>query len=171
MAIEASFARERFEREYARFNPDCDPFNIENLTITKSRDVEDFSVAGNMPEAALGAIRVCFKYKKQYDLFEFPNLPFELNQIIHGFNTHYINFSVIIVYPIDYPFRHTFWYLDKFKTNSDNPENVREFFKYKLNLHRDSVKPHLWSPAGMSIEKDILSFFLKINFFEDIINC
>ena len=171
MAIEASFARERFEREYARFNPDCDPFNIENLEVIKSRDVEDFSVDGDMSEAALGAIRVCFKYKKQYDLFEFPNLPFELNQIIHGFNAHYIEFSVIIVYPIDYPFRHPFWYLDTFHTNKDNSEHVKEFFDYKLNVHRDTIKPHLWSPAGMTIEKDVLSFFVKINFFEDIINC
>ena len=171
MAVEAYFAKERFEREYARFKPDCDPFNIENLTITKSKDLEDFCVSGPIPDAILGAIRVRFKYKKQYDLFEFPDLPFELNQIIHGFNAHYIDFSVIIVYPLDYPFRHTFWYLDEFKTNSDNPENVREFFKYKLNLHRDSVKPHLWSPSGMNMEKDILSFLVKINYFEDIIGC
>ena len=60
MAVEAYFARERFEREYSRFNPDCDPFNIENLTITKSRE-EDFSVAGPVPDAALDAIKVCFK--------------------------------------------------------------------------------------------------------------
>tara|TARA_Y100000591_G_C21844631_1_gene707915 strand:- start:250 stop:765 length:516 start_codon:yes stop_codon:yes gene_type:complete len=171
MAIEAYFARERFEREYSRFNPDSDPFTINNLTITKSRDVEDFSVTGDVPEAALSAIRVHFKYKKQYDLFEFPNLPFELNQIIHGFNAHFIYFSVIIVYPIEYPFRHTFWYFDKFKTNSDNPEYVKEFFKYKLSLHRESLKPHLWSPSGMNMEKDILSFLVKINYFEDIIDC
>ena len=81
---------------------------LKNLEVIKSRDVEDFN-DGDM----LSCIKVgFFKYKKQYDLFEFPNLPLELNQIIHGFNTHFIEFSVIIVYPIDYPFRHPFWYFD-----------------------------------------------------------
>ena len=150
MAIQPSYSKERFEREYARFNPDCDPFN----------DGE-----------CAGAIKVFFRYKKQYDLFEFPNLPLELNQIIHGFNTHFIEFSVKIVYPNEYPFRHPFWYLDTFHTNKDNSEYVKEFFDYKLNVHRDTIKPHLWCPAGMTIEKDVLSFFVKINFFEDIINC
>jgi hypothetical protein len=49
-------------------------------------------------------LKVAVVYRKMYDRFDFPNLPVELNELIHSFNFHYISIDLMFIFSENYPF-------------------------------------------------------------------
>ena len=111
-------------------------------------------------------LQIKFKYFKQYNYFEFPNLPTELNQLIYKLNYDIISLNVRIIYPQLYPIQPPTWYYINCKNSFH--KNINNFFKYKINCHNCVLSPLNWQPA-ISIEKDILMFLTKINIFNNLI--
>ena len=107
--------------------------------------------------------KTSFKKRATEDLLrKYKNTILKINEL-HP-NVHFFLYNTG-----GYPFRHPFWYYDDVVTNLD--KRVKEFFKYKIDLHIESIKPCLWSSTAMTIEKDVLSFLETINYFDDLINC
>lgn len=112
-------------------------------------------------------LEVIFKFVKQYSYFNFPDLPLELNRLIHYFNKDYIILNIRIIYPQLYPLQPPKWHFINLKTNFSKLI-IELYLKYNISLHNCLLSPNRWNPA-ITIEKDLLSFLSEINIFNDLI--
>jgi len=107
------------------------------------------------------------KFKKKY-VFEFQQLPKEINDIIRSYAIETIVIHTNIFYGIGYPFSRPVWSLINVLENINISIDVKEYYKYIVEKHNNQYK-HYWSPA-MDIEKDILEFIQKINHFDYLLD-
>ena len=160
--MEYPINKDRFYREFCRLDF-SDSFGIENLKINHK-----LSWSSLFDQDISGIVSLKLEYKKQGDYFEFPQLPPEINNIIYNFNSQYIIIDIVIVYPLEYPFKSPFWFLGNVNTNL--ADKLYEYYNYKLDLHNKSIGDQFWCPAAMSMDKDILTFISNISDFQEIVN-
>ena len=98
-------------------------------------------------------------YKK--NLYNFQNLPIEINSMIASYTQEYIRIALKIVFTSEYPFRAPIWSLMNVRHNMNTPLNLTEYYEYIVDNHNTQH----WSPVTR-IEKDVLDFIRKINHFE-----
>ena len=65
---------------------------------------------------------VTIVYKKVYDRFDFPNLPVELNELIHSFNFHYISIDLMFIFGENYPFKMPNLSISNFEGSDDEKQ-------------------------------------------------
>lgn len=94
-------------------------------------------------------------------------LPSEINNIIHSYLVSYIEINTNIFYGDGYPFSPPQWNLTSVVNKSSSIINLHEYYEYIVNCHNNQYTIN-WSPA-IIIEKDILFFITRINFFLEII--
>jgi ubiquitin-protein ligase len=104
------------------------------------------------------------RFFKKGEPFNF-NLPIEMVQLITAYSNHFIDISLDIVFPRDYPFRPPVWRLKEVKHNIKiGSLDVDEYYENIVKNHNRQHK-RSWSPATC-IEKDILYFIQRVNHFE-----
>ena len=113
-------------------------------------------------------IYIRIKYKHQYDLFYFDNLPLELNEIINSYMVDIVDLTFTIVLPDDYPFNPPLWILSDIKTTTKDLNSFITYYAFKLQCHNEKINIQ-WSPAH-SIIKDILVLITTIMNFEEMIS-
>ena len=153
----------RFTREIQRLKNDSpleDFFGInqdKNSTLT----IEFIDIGKNNKYGIILDI----EYRKKNNYFSFHQLPPEINNLIDSFNFYSINIKCILQFPEDYPFNPIKWGLLSIKNNI-NKKCLNEYYKTIIREHNEEG----FSPAS-TIHKNILSYIVKINNFETIINC
>ena len=101
------------------------------------------------------------KKKKAVNILAFP---VEINDIIASYCDEFINLTMQISHPQDYPFVPPIWSLINVQDNVNSLLNIPEYYEYKIETHNSQYRDY-WSPAT-DIEKDILDFIQKINHFD-----
>ena len=104
----------------------------------------------------------CIK-KNNYDFY---NFPYEISNIISSYCDDIINLEIEINYDYHYPFKNPRWNLLNLEHNIKSLLNLDEYYQYMINNH-NLYYDYDWSPI-ITIEKDIIDFFRKINYFDYI---
>jgi hypothetical protein len=116
-------------------------------------------------------LEVFLKYDvESFDLKKNPirNLPREINCLIAEYVPSFIKMIFKINYQNAYPFQPPCWSLVLCDDRLTYLKNAKEFYENKTQLHNDTNN-RSWSPA-ITMEKDILYFVSKINYFEYFVN-
>jgi len=119
-----------------------------------------------------GENTICLKIIYIHDNFNLKKqnireLPQEINNIIHSYLVSYVEINTIILYGDGYPFLPPQWNLSSVINKSSATINLNEYYEYIVNCHNNQYTIN-WSPA-IIIEKDILLFITRVNFFLEII--
>lgn len=144
-----------------RFNKELNTLDLKTI----ERDIQNLKIKVIKIENL--DLEVIFYFVKQYDYFNFPYLPYELNELIHNFNKDYIILNIRVIYPQLYPIQPPHWHFINLKTNFYSAL-LETYFKSKIKDHNCKLSPTNWQPA-ITIEKDLLMFLTKINIFNDLI--
>ena len=102
-----------------------------------------------------------FKKKKYYN---FINLPIEICHLISLYSHDIIKMKITVNFSLNYPFKRPLWILDDVENNFNSLLNLKDYYNYIIEIH--NLKK--WSPI-ISIDKDFLEFFQKINYFDFIL--
>lgn len=123
-----------------------------------------------IPNIEDGNINLTIKYKKKTDVFYFPNLPPEMSQHINKYSDSELILQIQIKINSEYPFKPPEFKIigmkNKLKYGFD--KQIYNFIKFKINLYNNTLKEN-WN-AAITIDKNILDFFTKINYFEELCN-
>ena len=133
-------------------------FSLQENLDCLTKDIDNLKIESDMIKPL--DTKIVFKYLKQYDYFDFPNLPVEINNIIHSFNKSFINHSTIIKYKRNYPYSPPIWYFDYVETSYDK-QLLENIYKNQIVFHNNELF-HSWS-SYISMEKDILYYLVNIN--------
>jgi len=106
-------------------------------------------------------------FKKKY-VFEFEQLPKEINDIIRSYTIESIIIDTKIFYGNNYPFSPPVWSLINVLENINISIDVKKYYNYIVEIHNNHYQ-HYWSPA-IDIEMDILEFIQKINHFDYLLD-
>jgi ubiquitin-protein ligase len=113
-------------------------------------------------------INLTIKYEKKRDVFYFPDFPLEMSEHINKYANSELILQIQIKLKRDYPFKSPEFALvgmkNKLKYGFDR--QIYHFIKYKIKLYNEILKEN-WN-ATITIDKNILDFFTKINYFEDL---
>ena len=157
----------RLQRYISRYgNPGIlqNHFNLENDNL-RSTIIKTY-----IPKIEDGIINLTIKHEIEQDVFYFPNLPNEMSEHINKFAKSEIILQIQIRLKSDYPFKPPEFVLvgmkNKLKYGFD--KQIYHFIKYKINLHNKNLKEK-WC-ATITIDKNILDFFTKINYFEELMS-
>lgn len=101
---------------------------------------------------------------KKYNIKE---LPYEINVLISEFLPSTIELKMMIYYGTSYPFLGPTWQVLECNDKLTGTNNIRLYYDHIIECHNKINSSTDWSPA-IGIEKDILSFIVKINNFEEI---
>ena len=116
-------------------------------------------------------IIVNIKYtSRQIDLkkHNIKDLPYEINVLISEFLPSTMSLKMLISYGDNYPFSGgPSWRLLECNDKLTGLHNIHLYYEYIVDCHNKSNISNNWSPA-ITFDKDILSFIVKINNFEDI---
>ena len=103
--------------------------------------------------------------QKECPVYDFDVLPLELSRMISVYNAQIIHMQLKIVFSPDYPFSQPIWSLMNVEqTFLSPPINLQDYYSYLVDNH-NSQYSIFWTPA-IDVEKDILDFIRKINYFE-----
>lgn len=91
-------------------------------------------------------------------------LPKEINDLISSYASEYVNINFNISHDTYYPFHSPVWSLLNISYNIKPLLNVKSYYEYIIKTHNDRYEKD-WSPA-ICMEKDILEFIQKINYFD-----
>jgi hypothetical protein len=94
-------------------------------------------------------------------------LPYDINCLVSEFLPSIIELKMSIHYCTNYPFSGPTWELLECNDKLTGTDNIRLYYDYIIECHNKINSSEKWSPA-ISFDKDILSFVIKINNFEDI---
>jgi len=137
-----------------------DYFNIQNTETRKITFEYFINIEKNTLELHI-------KFLKNVPKVNFTILPDEVCDIISSFNDDLIIIKFEIMFPSTYPFNETIWSLINVEYNVKTLLNLKNYYTYLVDTHNNRNK-HDWSTAIL-IDKDILEFFGKMNYFEDIL--
>ena len=112
------------------------------------------------------SIIINYIYRKSTDYIDIPLVPLCLSNYINSFLGDYIKLGVKIRFPLDYPFNQPVWSLYSVHHNLVCQLDIKNYYQYQIDNHNMMYK-RVWSPA-IDIDKDILEFTQKNNFFRDI---
>jgi len=127
-----------------------------------------------IPNNQIKTINLKIKYFKNQNIFHFPFLPKKINKHIYNFvvPTKYIIIQIEIVSKgdDDFVWKAPKFSLIKLENNIDqtSDKQIHTFLEYKIDLHNKITREN-WHPA-ISIDKNILDLFTKINHFEELLN-
>ena len=151
-----------FKEIYGRTSDLTDYFNI-NIEEKKKNKLKLMVIIPTMNE---GIINIKIKYSIPQTLFEFQNLPVELNYLIHSLIDYQLIVQVQMILPLEYPFKPSYFRFVGMKNTIEHSKTkgIYKFFKNKIKIYNE-VTPLNWSPA-MGVEKTIIDFFSIINHFD-----
>ena len=138
--------------------------SVTNIQNTKTRKI-NFLYFINIEKNTL---ELHIKFFKNVPKVNFQRLPDEICDIISSFNDDLIIIKFEIMFPSSYPFHPgPIWSLIDVEYNIKTLLNLKEYYNYLVDTHNRS-NSHDWSATTL-IDKDILKFFGKMNYFEHIL--
>jgi len=137
-------------------------YNIKNTETTKT-NIEYFI---NLDKSI---VELHIRFFKKDPAYNFKQLPLEICGIISSYNVNYINIKFEILFPISYPLNEIpIWSFVDVQHNIKSILNLKNYYEYIVDTHNNRNK-HDWS-AAIQIDRDILEFFEKINYFDYILD-
>ena len=156
----------RLQIYISRFGNPCileNHFNLNNDNKNNSIKIKTY-----IPNVEDRNINLTIKYEKKCDVFYFPDFPLEMSEHINKYANSELILQIQIRLKRDYPFKSPEFALvgmkNKLKYGFDR--QIYHFIKYKIKLYNEILKEN-WNPA-ITIDKNILDFFTKINYFDDL---
>ena len=156
----------RLQIYISRFGNPCilqNHFNLNNHNKNNSIKIKTY-----IPNVEDRNINLTIKYEKKRDVFYFPDFPLEMSEHINKYANSELILQIQIRLKRDYPFKSPEFAIvgmkNKLKYGFDR--QIYHFIKYKVKLYNEILKEN-WN-ATITIDKNILDFFTKINYFEDL---
>ena len=105
---------------------------------------------------------IIFIYDMPATYIGFNELPKEINRHIMEYGGVKFCMRIQITPPSDYPFHPSTWTIKELFNTISSYVDIVEHMRYLVNLHVETTCMYRnWSPA-ITIEKDILSFIVKV---------
>lgn len=151
------------DRSYLSFIKNLQKNSIENYFGIKPHDNSKINIT--ISNIVDNNMVLNIRFIKREDFYNLNNLPMEIIKIIHSYGNYYIDITLNILFPEQYPFDRPIWSLSKISHNIElqQPLEIEDYYKYLIQNHNNPPERY-WSHT--SIEKDILEFIQKINHFE-----
>lgn len=131
--IPPSYKNKIFSKFQKKFIQNQDNALTNYLSIKNDDENFHFKIESFVDSTLYLTIR-CDKKKKI--IYDFIDLPYEINEMIYSFIHDYLELKFKIVYPSNYPFEPPLWYLlDCNSTNECHKKNFSTFINYKINIY------------------------------------
>lgn len=155
------------DRSYLSFTKNLQNNSIENYFDIAPPDNSKINIT--ISKIVDNNMVLNIKFIKREYFYNLNNLPMEIIKIIHSYGNYYIDITLNIVFPEQYPFDRPLWALSKIHHNIELEQalDIEDYYKCIIQNHNKPPEKY-WSPAT-TIEKDILEFIQKINHFEYLV--
>ena len=146
-----------FNRRVAKFTS-----KLEDKSI-----LEYFDIPNNNLDITLNRISnyyiLYFKYQTKNKFFSFPQLPYEINKIIHNFTQSLIQLEIKVNPSINYPFTYPIYTLYNLKYNLITYIEIPDYYNYLIKTFNEKMI-NSWT-CNIWTEKEVLLLILHFNNF------
>ena len=156
----------RMNRRLKRFQEKIEKTPLQELLNIPEKD-KNGKLKIDVIDTSTFTVTLSINYNYKYDGFYFENLPPEINNIIDSYLYKPLTLRFQILYPQEYPFKSTIWFLTKVISHEEDNKNMIIYYSDKVKNH-NNLNSSQWQPA-MDIHSDILLFISTIIDFDKTI--